>query len=462
MEKESGYRQIPAIDSLMAAEEIKPLGKQYGYAAALEAARTAEEEIRERIAAGGQVAVRELVKGIPARMKEILEKRERSRMHRVINATGIILHTNLGRAPVSREVMEYVSERMTGYTNLEFRLEDGSRGNRQEHFAEELCRLTKAEAAAAVNNNAAAVLLMLTALAAGREVIVSRGELVEIGGKFRVPEVCAQSGARLVEAGCTNRTYLEDYENAVTENTAAFLKVHTSNYKITGFTHAPSVPELVKAGHSRGIPVLVDLGSGSLTDFTSRGLPAEETVQALVAQGADVVAFSGDKLLGGPQAGILVGKKELIEKICRHPLMRALRIDKFTASALEATLGIYGENEEVWEKIPVLEMLGRSPQRLEEMAQQLMDSLKGCTRAVCRVVHTETYPGGGSMPQDALPGAALAITHRELSAEALAGKLRIQKPPVIGRIERDCVLLEMRTVFPGELPMLAAALRAVL
>lgn len=466
MEKENRYRQIPGIDSLMAAEEIKPLQKKYGYASALEAARAAEEEIRgelRRFSDEAPERLTEQIRRLPERIKELLEKRRLGGMQRVINATGIILHTNLGRAPLGREMMEQISGMMTGYTNLEFCLEDGSRGSRYDHFAEMLCRLTGAEAAVAVNNNAAAVLLMLTALTSGREVLVSRGELVEIGGKFRVPEVCVQSGARLVEVGCTNRTYVEDYENAVTEDTAAFLKVHTSNYKITGFTHTPSVGELVQAGHRRGIPVLVDLGSGSLTDFKEYGLPGEETVRKLMESGADIVSFSGDKLMGGPQAGILVGKKELIDRISRHPLMRALRIDRFTAAALEATIEIYEEKQEIWTKIPVLEMMKRPLETLTEMAQQLKDSLENTEKEVIlQVVQTETYPGGGSMPQEALPGAALSIKHARISSEALAGRLRCQNPPVVGRIEKDCVLLEMRTIFPEELPVLSEILQGIL
>ena len=382
---------------------------------------------------------------------------------------------------------------MTGYTNLEMNLEDGKRGSRYDHFSENLCRLTGAEACLAVNNNAAAVLVMLTALASGGETIVSRGELVEIGGKFRIPDVCCQSGTTLVEVGTTNRTYLEDYQNAVTENTAAFLKVHTSNYQITGFTHEPAVEELAKAAHSHGIPFLVDLGSGCLADMAAYGLQSERRVQELLAKGADLVAFSGDKLLGGPQAGILAGRRDLIEKISKHPLMRALRIDKFTAAALDRTVSLYLKAD-IRKEIPVYEMMSRSAAQLETMVQELVTEIASFSgehisetnswlnswekplpgqpqkrgfnqdansRFLFEIVPTTNVTGGGTTPGKTLPGFALGIKPRDSSicAEEISHRLRTLSTPVIGHIQDDCVYLEMRTLLPGDLEILKKELK---
>lgn len=414
-------------------------------------------------------------------------------MQRVINATGVILHTNLGRAPLGEKLVSELVPLMTGYTNLEMNLEDGKRGSRYDHFSENLCRLTGAEACLAVNNNAAAVLVMLTALASGGETIVSRGELVEIGGKFRIPDVCCQSGTTLVEVGTTNRTYLEDYQNAVTENTAAFLKVHTSNYQITGFTHEPTVEELAQEAHSHGIPLLVDLGSGCLTDMAAYGLQSERRVQELRAKGADLVAFSGDKLLGGPQAGILAGRRDLIEKISKHPLMRALRIDKFTAAALDRTVSLYLKAD-IRKEIPVYEMMSRSAAQLETMAQELVTEIAGFSGEhmsesnsrlnswekplldqtqkrgfnqaansifIFEIVPTTNVTGGGTTPGKTLPGFALGIKPRDSSicAEEISHRLRTLSTPVIGHIQDDCVYLEMRTLLPGDLEILKKELK---
>ena len=414
-------------------------------------------------------------------------------MQRVINATGVILHTNLGRAPLGEKLVFELVPLMTGYTNLEMNLEDGKRGSRYDHFSENLCRLTGAEACLAVNNNAAAVLVMLTALASGGETVVSRGELVEIGGKFRIPDVCSQSGTTLVEVGTTNRTYLEDYQNAVTENTAAFLKVHTSNYQITGFTHEPTVEELAKAAHSHGIPFLVDLGSGCLADMAAYGLQSERRVQELLAKGADLVAFSGDKLLGGPQAGILAGRRDLIEKISKHPLMRALRIDKFTAAALDRTVSLYLKAD-IRKEIPVYEMMSRSAAQLETMVQELVTEIASFSgehisetnswlnswekplpgqpqkrgfnqdansRFLFEIVPTTNVTGGGTTPGKTLPGFALGIKPRDSSicAEEISHRLRNLSTPVIGHIQDDCVYLEMRTLLPGDLEILKKELK---
>ena len=330
MDRKDKLRLLPKIDKTMELAAMKELAGIYGYEPVRNAAREVEEEIRREILDEKITDVEQRIHELPAEIRQHLENSHRRGMRRVVNGTGVILHTNLGRAPLGKELVQKLVPLMTGYTNLEMDLESGKRGSRYAHFEELLCNLTGAEAAIAVNNNAAAVLLMLTVLAAGGETVVSRGELVEIGGKFRIPDVCRQSGTVLVETGTTNRTYLEDYRNARTENTAVFLKVHTSNYQITGFTHETSVKELAELAHSLEIPLLADLGSGCLLGMEDYGLGEEPEVQKLLKDGADLVSFSGDKLLGGPQAGIIVGKRKLIEKLSSHPLMRALRIDKFT------------------------------------------------------------------------------------------------------------------------------------
>ena len=526
-------RNIPKVDRFMEAEPVKALCEQYGYQTVLEAARKAQEQLREVLQTGSCIGSEEscLETGrqespadVPKRnadeseclydeknkeqniqssstfeqyllvkMQEILSRQDQRRMQRVINATGVILHTNLGRAPLGEKLAFELVPLMTGYTNLEMNLEDGKRGSRYDHFSENLCRLTGAEACLAVNNNAAAVLVMLTALASGGETVVSRGELVEIGGKFRIPDVCSQSGTTLVEVGTTNRTYLEDYQNAVTENTAAFLKVHTSNYQITGFTHEPTVEELAKAAHSHGIPFLVDLGSGCLADMAAYGLQSERRVQELLAKGADLVAFSGDKLLGGPQAGILAGRRDLIEKISKHPLMRALRIDKFTAAALDSTVSLYLKAD-ILKEIPVYEMMSRSAAQLETMVQELVTEIASFSgehisetnswlnswekplpgqpqkrgfnqdansRFLFEIVPTTNVTGGGTTPGKTLPGFALGIKPRDSSicAEEISHRLRNLSTPVIGHIQDDCVYLEMRTLLPGDLEILKKELK---
>lgn len=463
MEKNNRYACIPKIDKLMEAENVKPLTEKYGYAPTLWAAREVEDRIRREIDLSSVDGVMELIFRIPEKMEQLLRHKGQEEMCRVINATGVVLHTNLGRAPISRKAMEKICAMMTGYTNLEYRLEEGTRGSRYEHFEEMLCRLTGAEAAIAVNNNAAAVLLMLTALTAGKEVIVSRGELVEIGGKFRVPEVMEQSGSRLTEVGTTNRTYPEDYERALSPETGALLKVHTSNYKIVGFTHEASVWELSKISKKAGVPLLVDLGSGNLADFRDYGIPWEITVRDIIRKGADLVCFSGDKLLGGPQAGILAGKKILIDRISRHPLMRALRIDKFTAAAMGETLRIYLCGKP-WKEIPVLEMLSRDERTMSEMADRLMEAVtiteeEGIS---LKKVRSSSRVGGGSMPEEKLPGIAVAVASERLSADEICRILRGSDPPVIGRIVNESVYLEMRTLFPEEIPLLAEIISELL
>ena len=453
------FRKIPKIDKIMETEVVKELEKQYGHETVLEAVRESAQLLREEIF-GKEINNYE--EFILHKTKEKIHSSDQKQMGKVINATGVILHTNLGRAPLGERLMSELVPLMTGYTNLELNLKDGKRGSRNDHFEEKLCKLTGAEAAIAVNNNAAAVLIMLTALAFGGETIVSRGELVEIGGRFRIPDVCSQSGTRLVETGTTNRTYLEDYEKVVTESTAVFLKVHTSNYQISGFTHEPDITELAKMAHRHGIPLLVDFGSGSIADLTPYEISAEKTVQEFLKKGADIVTFSGDKLLGGPQAGILAGRRDLINKIAAHPLMRALRIDKFTAAALEKTLSIYMEGQKMEVEIPVYKMIARGEEELQKDAQWLVKELADNPEYEFTVTSTRNPVGGGTTPGKTLPGVALQIRKKDRKnsfAQEICDSLRKMDVPVIGHITDDQVCLEMRTILPGELEILKEELK---
>ncbi len=372
----------------------------------------------------------------------------------MINATGVILHTNLGRAPLSQATLTAMAACAAGYSSLEYDLEAGARGSRHEHLGTLLRLLTGAESALIVNNNASSVLLALAALAAGREVVISRGQLVEIGGGFRIPDVLRQSGARLVEVGTTNRTYVEDYASAMTPDTALLLRVHASNFRVLGFVHNPTLAELVTLAHRSGLPMVDDLGSGSLLPTERFGLAHEPMVQESLAAGADLVCFSGDKLLGGPQAGILVGKTAAIAQLRRHPLTRALRPDKATIAGLHATLLHYvrGEAESA---IPVWRMISVTREELEARARRLAATLESLP---VEVVPTEATVGGGSLPGETLPSAALAIWGAG-SVAGLATQLRHWRTPIVGRIAEDRLLLDLRTVSPDQDEELVAGMR---
>ena len=385
-------------------------------------------------------------------------------LDRVINATGVVIHTNLGRSPLSQKAAEHLTRVATGYSNLEFNLALGKRGIRYASVEALLCELTGAEAAMAVNNNAGAVLLCLESLARGREVIVSRGELVEIGGSFRIPDVMKKSGAILKEVGTTNRTHPRDYEEAITDQTALLMKVHTSNYSMIGFTAAVSLEDMVALGRKHGLPVMNDLGSGTLVDFSKYGLAYEPTVGEAVAAGADVVTFSGDKLLGGPQAGIIVGKREVLETIKKNPLTRALRIDKLTLAALEMTLRDYRDRDKAVESIPTLKMITLPVARVLEQCEKLRAMLAALSDARLRVeiVDGVSRAGGGSFPLLDIPTKCLAVEVAGLSADKLEQTLRRSRPPVIGRIEKEAFLMDLRTVAADELAIIRDALLSVL
>ncbi len=382
-----------------------------------------------------------------------IKKKMSPHLTRMINGTGVVVHTNLGRSLLSTEAMQALTQAGFYYSNLEFNLQTGKRGSRYSLVEDIICELTGAEAALVVNNNAAAVLLSLDTVANGKEVIVSRGQLVEIGGSFRIPEVMKKSGATLVEVGATNRTHLRDYENAITEETALLLKVHTSNFRIIGFTSEISAEELVILGTKHGLPVMEDLGSGSLIDLSAYGLPKEPTVQELVKAGVDVITFSGDKLLGGPQAGIIVGKKKVIEQIKKNQLNRALRIDKFTLSSLEVVLREYYDMEKALKNVPTLAMLTEDSDSIKKRAQRLLRRIKSkiAEWCDCDLVPTYSRVGGGAMPEHGLSSWAIHLAPKKIKLSELERKLRALSCPVIGRIEEEKYLLDMRTIREHEI-----------
>jgi L-seryl-tRNA(Ser) seleniumtransferase len=406
------------------------------------AARSALARAREELQAGADPG--DLVE----RVESELAAARGARLRRVINATGVIIHTNLGRAPLAREALVRVNAVAGGYSNLEYDLGEGGRGSRQDHVAPILRRLTGAEAALVVNNNAAAVLLALAALAEGREVLVSRGELIEIGDGFRIPDVLARSGARLREVGTTNRTRAGDYDRAIGPETALLLRVHQSNFRVVGFTEQPRLADLVRVARAHGLPVVDDLGSGALFASSSLLLGDEPTARESLEAGADLVCFSGDKLLGGPQAGIIVGRAELVERLRRHPLQRALRADKLTLAALEATLALYLDPELAAREVPVLRMLAEPAETVRARAQRLADLVGG------NVEPTVGRVGGGALPLTELPSFACAVE------EELASRLRETGPPVIGVVRDGRCLLDCRTLRDEELDDVASAVAA--
>lgn len=462
-------RSLPAVDTILREPEVAGMMARVPRRLLVEMARETLEVIRERLSfepdryPDRQAIIAEAVEAV---CREAVEKGERS-LRPVINATGVVLHTNLGRARLSEAARHAVMDVAGSYTNLELDLGSGTRGSRYQHVVKLLTMITGAEDGLVVNNNAAAVLVALSTLAKGREVIVSRGQLVEIGDSFRVPAVMQQSGAHLIEVGTTNKTYLRDYEQAVTERTALLLKVHTSNYRIIGFTHDTGIDELVSLGERRGLPVMEDLGSGLLLDLQPWGLPEEPLVRDSINAGADVVVFSGDKLLGGPQAGIIIGRREYIEPMKKNPLLRALRIDKLTLAALEATLREYLDPQQALENVPTLRMLTLPPEELKQRAETIESYIRQGDEGIHQKLEIEIVPdsspvGGGAMPAREIPTWVVAVRHASIPAMELAEMLRRQDPPVLARVKEDRLMLDPRTVALEEIPTLAAVLhRAV-
>ena len=460
------YRVIPSIEQLRQRPATRELADRFGREPTLEALRLAAARLRDEIAAGA--AAPATPEAAAARLERDatswLASTGRASLRPVFNATGVIIHTNLGRAPLSGAALERIHALGAGYTNLEYDLAEGRRGARDVHAERLLCRLTGAEAAVVVNNCAAATLLVLAALSRGREVLVSRGELVEIGGGFRVPDVMAQSGARLREVGTTNRTRIGDYALAIGEATGAILRVHQSNFRIEGFTERPTLDELVALGRRFATPVIEDIGSGytGLGEGTDSpaGLRDEPTVQSSIAAGVDVVCFSGDKLLGGPQAGLIVGRTDSVDRVRKHPLMRALRVDKLTYAALEATLEEYVAGR-ASETVPVMQMLTMPVEAVAVRAEILAARLRDAGYRV-NVVDGESAIGGGSAPGRTLPTRLVAIEAPALSADALESRLRSADPPVISRVVDDRVVLDLRTVSPALDEALWIAIRRLL
>lgn len=440
------YSQIPSTDRLLRDEAFTSLLATFGHHRVAQALRQLQDEAREQIRTAQTLPGWCEDWATETRLR--LECSETSALRPVFNLSGTVLHTNLGRAIQSQAAIDAVAQAMGSPVTLEYDLDGAGRGHRDRALADLLCQLTGAEDACIVNNNAAAVLLMLAATAAGREVVVSRGELVEIGGAFRIPDVMRQAGCVLHEVGTTNRTHAKDYQQAINDNTALLMKVHTSNYHIDGFTKAVSEAELVTLAQASGLPVIVDLGSGSLVDLSLYGLPQEPMPQTLIAAGVSLVSFSGDKLLGGPQAGIIVGKKALIAQLQQHPLKRALRADKMTLAALEATLRLYLHPEKLRQNLPTLRYLTRPEPEIREQAQRLRAALTSRYHEFdVRVEACQSQIGSGSLPVDRLPGAALTFTPRDGSGrrlEALAMQWRALPQPVIGRIYDGRLWLDCR------------------
>lgn len=453
------FRKLPKVDILLQNEVIAGLCEECGRGFVVECIRAELDHARALIAAESSEAesyLNDFVKNVEKRVKLELEYP----LRKVINATGIILHTNLGRAPLGKVHLDAISQAICGYSNLEYDLETGKRGKRFTHYSDLISKIAGTEAAIAVNNNAASLTLIFGALSKGKEVIVSRGEAIEIGGKFRIPEVIEQSGAILHEVGTTNKTRISDYENAINENTGALLKVHTSNYKVVGFTEEATLEQLVKLGKKYNLPVIMDLGSGVLINLEKYGLAHEPTVQEQVNKGADLVCFSGDKLLGGPQAGIIVGKKSFVEKLEHHPLMRAIRLDKCAIAALSATFREYMDEERAVKNIPVLHMIARTLEELKAQAEKLANGLKGCEKwAEIQVEESQSMVGGGSLPGETLASCAVTIQPKDMSCEELMEKMRNFEVPVIAHIKENKVWLDMRTVMPEDVEMLGKKLR---
>jgi len=460
-------RQLPGVDELLAQPGLVDLAARTDRDLVVEIARAVLSDVRARILAGspesGQVTIVALApEALEDRIAAEVERILSRSLQPVINATGVILHTNLGRAPLPAPVLEEFRRTATQYSNLEYDLESGKRGKRDVHTAHLLKHLTGVESAVVVNNCAAAVLLVLAALAKNGEVLVSRGELIEIGDGFRVPEIMAESGAILREIGSTNRTHLADYENAIGEKTRLILRVHPSNFKMTGFTEKPSLDELVMLGRRSGIPLVEDLGSGCLVDLSAYGV-SEPTVRESIDTGVDIVMFSGDKLLGGPQAGIIAGKKELITRIRRHPLFRALRVDKLTIAALEVTLSTYLRS--AWDELPAFRMMRISASEMLQRSEVFLAALRPQLPAdeiESEIAEGYSLAGGGSTPTQSLPTKLLCFASVRYSAAQLEQRLRRGAFPVIARVEDGRLIVDLRTVFPEQEPVLAAALASAL
>ncbi len=456
-------KNLPQIQSLLTVPAIAALVMQYSHAETVEALRQIVQTLRTSMLADAAATLPDFDSAeFVAKVAAALKAGRAPSLVPVINATGIIIHTNLARARLAPQALEAITTTAQAPSNLELDLATGKRGSRHSHVEKLICDLTGAEAAVVVNNCAAAVLLSLMATAAGRNVVASRGELIEIGGSFRLPDVIAQSGATLREVGATNKTRVGDYADAIDGDTAVLLKSHTSNFKIIGFTSAPDRCDLAKLARDRDVILMEDLGSGVLIDLAPYGLGDEPVVADILKSGVDLVMFSGDKLLGGPQAGIIAGRRDIVASLKAHPLMRAVRIDKLSLAALEATLRLYRPPFDPVKDVPVLAMVAQTADVVERRAQAFAQALRGIGMVNISVAQSISYVGAGSLPQQDLVSFAVAVQFPDLTAEALMAQLRQNTPPVIARIEREYVMLDMRTVGDGDVAALTAAFRRIL
>jgi len=459
-------RKIPSVDDILSRPKMMDLLKIHARHVVVEAVRKGLGRLREEILHREELPELgdNLFENLYSLFQKEIDLQVQPRLRRVINATGVVIHTNLGRAPLHPSAIEHLIEVSKAYSNLEYDLDRGERGSRYTHVEEILCRLSGAESALVVNNNAGAVLLVLNTLAEGKEVIVSRGELVEIGGAFRIPDVMKRSGGLLREVGTTNRTHFTDYQEAIGPQTALLLKVHTSNFRVMGFTSEVSLQDLVQLGKEHQLPVVDDLGSGCLIDLTRYGLEKEPTVQETIKTGVDAVTISGDKLLGGPQAGIILGKKKILDLFKTNPLTRALRIDKLTLAALESTLLLYLGEERAMEEIPTLRMLSLDTKRLKRRGKRLLKRFSGMANKKMTFILREDVSrvGGGALPLQNLPTLVVAIKPVEVSVNSLEENLRKGDPPIVCRISKEELILDMRTVFDEEIPLLAAGIEKAL
>ena len=463
-EKTFLYSKVPAVDRLLLTPQVTELLSHHPKSLVMRAIRDILDEARVMIR-NDEVRDEALLtmESVGRRVKDRVALLSRPSLRRVVNASGVIVHTNLGRSILADRVLKKFKPLAGGYSNLEYDLEKGQRGSRHSHVEAILKELTSAEAAMVVNNNAAAVLVSLESLAKGREVVVSRGQLVEIGGSFRIPDVMRKSGATMIEVGTTNKTHLRDYEEAIGPDTALLLKVHTSNFQVVGFTEGVSTEDLVVLGKKYGLPVMEDLGSGCFVDFSKYGLPTEPTVQQVLKEGVDLVTFSGDKLLGGPQGGIILGRKDLVDHIRRNQLSRALRIDKLTLLALEETLNMYRDEEAAIRDIPTLNMISdpyESQKAKGKILMRKIGKLEGAHFSFS-LLDGLSKVGGGALPMMELKTCLFDLAPNRLSANRIEKWLRSYDPPIIARLERDHVLLDMRTIQKEELSIVAEAIKAI-
>ena len=464
--KDSPLRRLPSVESVLQAEEVRTATADVPRQLAVEAVRAAIGEMRSRLTEGaaGDAETEQAIRGrVVARSLEIVRDAWQPHFCRAVNATGIILHTGLGRAALPGRAIRQIAEHLAGYSMLQVDVETGKRSRRDARLEGMLRQLTGAEAATIVNNNAAATMIVLSAVAAGKEVIVSRGQLVEIGGSFRLPEVMAASGARMVEVGTTNKTHLKDYERAITENTAAILRVHPSNYKIYGFTSEVDLPDLAKLAHDRGLTLIDDVGAGALLDFSRFGFTDQPMLADSIRQGADLVTCSADKLIGASQAGLILGRAAMVEKVRKHPLARILRVGKLTLAVLEATLGLFFDEAMALREVPTLAMLARPLADIDAQAERIAAALIAAGRAgKVEVTGGASQMGSGSLPTQDIPTRVVAVTPRGISPDDLAARLRRWSPPVVARIHEGRLLIDPRTLLPGDEEPLLAALAACL